>query len=315
MVTEKIPISLVLGSGGARGITHIGVIKCLVDRGFDIRYISGSSMGALIGGIYAAGKLDLYEQWLCDLQRRDVLGLLDFSFSTRSLFKGDRIIKVLKEMIGDCNIEDLPIGFTAVTTDVNEQREIWLNKGPLFDAVRASMAVPMVFAPVVKGDKLLVDGGLINPVPIAPTLHDHTALTIAVDLNAPQERHANLDASDNQEGAGDNGAEKEAGVTTSSSGYREVIGNYIGNLRRRSKFSDEGELSTFELVYKSMATVQTVMTRFKLAAYRPDLLVEIPRNLCTFFEFHRASELVDFGYRRTEETLERYDRHSHINGA
>jgi len=301
VVVEKMPISLVLGSGGARGITHIGVIKCLVDRGFDIRYISGSSMGALIGGIYAAGKLDVYEQWLCDLQRRDILGLLDFSFSTRSLFKGERIIKVLKELIGDCNIEDLPIGFTAVATDVNEQREVWLNHGSLFDAVRASMAIPMVFAPVVKGNKLLVDGGLINPVPIAPTLHIHTALTIAVDLNAPEERHANLDA-----------VENEGVEAISSSGYREVIGNYIGNLRRRSKFSDEGELSTFELVYKSLATVQTAMTHFKLAAYRPDLLVEVPRNLCTFFEFHRASELVDFGYRRTEETLERYERHSHI---
>jgi len=310
MVADKMPISLVLGSGGARGITHVGVIKCLVDRGFDIRYISGSSMGALIGGIYAAGKLDLYEQWLCDLQRRDILGLLDFSFSTRSLFKGERIIKVLKDLIGDCNIEDLPIGFTAVATDVNEQREVWLNKGPLFDAVRASMAVPMIFSPVTKGDKLLVDGGLINPVPIAPTLHDHTALIIAVDLNAPQERHANLDANGSEEG--NDGDEAQADEAVSSSGYREVIGNYIGNLRRRSKFSDEGELSTFELVYKSMATVQTVMTHFKLAAYRPDLLVEIPRNLCTFFEFHRASELIDFGYRRTEETLERYERHSHI---
>jgi len=170
----------------------------------------------------------------------------------------------------------------------------------------------MVFAPVVQGDKLLVDGGLINPVPIAPTLHNHTALTIAVDLNAPEERHANLDTGDNEQSAGDDQDKNEVDETASSSGYREVIGNYIGNLRRRSKFSEEGELRTFELVYKSMATVQTAMTHFKLAAYRPDLLVEIPRNLCTFFEFHRASELIDFGYRRTEETLERYERHSHI---
>ncbi len=308
MTVEKMPISLVLGCGGARGITHIGVIKCLEERGYDIRYISGSSMGALIGGIYAAGKLDVYEEWLCQLQRRDVLGLLDFSFSTRSLFKGDRIIKVLKELIGDCNIEDLPIGFTAVASDVNEQREVWLNKGPLFDAIRASMAVPMVFAPVIKGEKLLVDGGLINPVPIAPTLHDHTALTVAVDLNAPAEKHANLD----QRELPENDETDDQSEISSDSGYRKVIGNYIGNLRRRSKFSEEGELSTFELVYKSMATVQTTMTQFKLAAYRPDLLVEVPSNLCTFFEFHRASELIEFGYQRTVETLERYERHSHI---
>lgn len=312
MVVDKMPISLVLGSGGARGITHIGVIKCLIDRGFDIRYISGSSMGALIGGIYAAGKLDVYEEWLCKLQRRDVLGLLDFSFSTRSLFKGERIIKVLRDLIGDCNIEDLPIGFTAVATDVNEQREIWLNKGSLFEAIRASMAVPMIFSPVVKGNKLLVDGGLINPVPIASTLHNHTSLTIAVDLNGPQERHANLDDKEQEDTTADDVADTDTDKIVSSSGYREVIGNYIGNIRRRSKFSEEGELSTFELVYKSMATVQTVLTQFKLAAYRPDLLVEIPRNLCTFFEFHRATELIEFGYRRTEETLDRYERYSRI---
>lgn len=307
MTEEKMPISLVLGSGGARGITHIGVIKCLQERGYRIEYISGSSMGAVIGGIYAAGKLDIYENWLCQLQRRDVLGLLDFSFSTRSLFKGDRIINVLKELIGDCNIEDLSIGFTAVTSDVNEQREVWLNKGSLFDAIRASMAVPMVFAPVVKGDKLLVDGGLINPVPIAPTLHNQTALTIAVDLNAPAEKHANLDDMDRKDS--DETGEDDI---TSDSGYRKVIGDYIGNLRRRSKFSDEGELSTFELVYKSMSTVQTTMTQFKLAGYRPDLLIEVPSNLCTFFEFHRATELIEFGYKRTVETLERYEQHSHI---
>lgn len=295
---EKMPISLVLGCGGARGVAHIGAIKCLTERGFEIRNVSGSSMGALIGGIYAAGKLDVYESWLKTLQRRDVLGLLDFSFSTRALFKGDRIINVLKDMIGDIKIEDLPIGFTAVATDINEQREVWINRGSMFDAVRASMAVPMVFSPVERGDRLLVDGGLINPVPIAPTLHDDTALTIAIDLNAPEERFPGKDG------------KAQADPINPGSGYREMIGNYIGSLRRRGKFA-EGEASTFELVFRSMSTVQTTLTHFKLAAYRPDLLVEIPRNLCAFFDFHRAQELVDFGYRRTEETLERYERHAH----
>ena len=291
------PISLVLGCGGARGVAHIGAIKCLNDRGFEIRNIAGSSMGALIGGIYAAGQLDVYEAWLKTLQRRDVLGLLDFSFSTRSLFKGERIINVLKEMIGDINIEDLDIGFTAVATDINEQREVWMNRGPMFDAIRASMAVPMVFAPVESDDKLLVDGGLINPVPIAPTLHDDTALTIAVDLNAPEEKFGKS-------------VDEEDTAQSSGSGYREMIGNYIGSLRRRGKFA-EGEANTFELVFKSMSTVQTTLTHFKLAAYRPDLLVEVPRNLCAFFDFHKAEELVEFGYRRTEETLARYERHAH----
>lgn len=300
-----VPISLVLGAGGARGIAHIGVIRCLEDRGFDIRCIAGSSMGAVIGGIHAAGKLDIYEAWLRKLQRRDVLGLLDFSFSTRALFKGDRIIRVLRELVGESNIEDLPIGFTAVASDVNEQREVWLNRGPLFEAIRASMAVPMVFAPVIKDKMLLVDGGLINPVPIAPTLQDHTALTVAVDLNALPEKDIALTEADGSRG-------EEEADSRSGSGYRQVIGNYLGHLTRRSKFSEEGELSTFELVYKSMATVQTAMTQYMLAAYRPGLMIEIPSNLCTFFEFHRAAQLIDFGYQRTEETLRRYERRSYV---
>ncbi|HSD68087.1 MAG TPA: patatin-like phospholipase family protein, partial [Woeseiaceae bacterium] len=162
-------VSLVLGSGGARGHAHIGVIRALEQRDLKVRSIAGTSMGAVIGGIYAAGQLDTYVRWAMQLRKTDVVRLLDFSFTRTSLFKGERIIDVLKDLIGDRQIEDLPVAFTAVATAIEEQREVWLNKGSLFTAIKASIAVPGVFSPVVIDDRLLVDGGLVNPIPMAPT--------------------------------------------------------------------------------------------------------------------------------------------------
>ncbi|MGD8642311.1 MAG: patatin-like phospholipase family protein, partial [Gammaproteobacteria bacterium] len=176
-------VSLVLGSGGARGLAHIGVITWLEKHGFEIQSISGCSMGALIGGIYAAGQLDAYSTWVRALEKMDVIRLLDISFRRHSLFKGERIIDTLKELIGDHTIDELPISYTAVATDLHNQKEIWIRHGPLFDAIRASIAIPTIFSPHHYMGKLLFDGSLVNPVPIAPTLNDKTDITIAVNLN------------------------------------------------------------------------------------------------------------------------------------
>src|SRR5579885_3109645 len=179
-------VSLVLGSGGARGYAHIGAIEELRAQGYDIRSVAGASMGALVGGIYAAGKLDTYRDWVKPLQRLDVLRLLDWSFRG-GLIKGDRIIDRLRELIGDVDIEDLPISYTAVAVDLMAQREVWFSRGSLYDAIRASIAIPTVFRPHHYEGRTLVDGGLLNPVPITPTLRDLTDCTIAVDVNAPAE--------------------------------------------------------------------------------------------------------------------------------
>jgi NTE family protein len=283
-------ISLVLGSGGARGLAHIGAIRCLEAHGFEISYIAGSSIGALIGGIYAAGKLDVYAEWVCALQKRDVVRLLDWSFSRGAVFSGERIIAVLKEMVGERSIEELPIGFTAVATEINDKREIWLSRGPLFDAIRASMAMPLVFAPVERDGLVLVDGGLINPVPIAPTLNDDTAWTIAIDLNGRAEPVGamGLEAVDADE---------------APLQLRRNISKFIDDLIPKTSRAAPTSPGAIELALRSMDTMQTTIARMKLAAYTPKLIIEIPRNLCTFFEFDRAPELIEFGYRRMEEAL------------
>jgi len=175
-------VSLVLGSGGARGLAHIGVIHWLEENGYTIESISGCSMGALIGGIYAAGKLDEFEHWVRAISKMDIVSLLDMSWNKSGLVKGDKIINTLIELVGNQSIENLPIRYTAIAADVKNEKEIWINSGQLFDAIRASISLPLLFTPYMHNGIQLIDGGVLNPVPIAPTFNDNTDMTIAVNL-------------------------------------------------------------------------------------------------------------------------------------
>ena len=284
-------ISLVLGSGGARGHAHIGVIRAIEERDVDIRNIAGTSMGAVIGGIYAADKLDTYVDWANRLGRNDVVRLLDFSFNWTSIFKGERIIEVLRELIGDCQIEGLDRGFTAVATALDEQREVWLTSGALFRAIRASTAVPGVFAPVELNGQILVDGGLVNPIPIAPTLTDATDMTIAVNLSGMTEKYERP------------AAKKTEAESASDKGYREKISEFISSMMD-DEDGDESKPDAADLLVKSIDVMQGAIARLKLAAYTPDKVIDIPRDACSFFEFHRAEEMADLGYKKTTRALD-----------
>lgn len=289
---KKQTVSLVLGSGGARGLAHIGVINWLTEQGYDIQAISGSSMGALIGGIYAAGQLEVYQQWVEKLEKIDVFRLLDFSFGEGGLIKGERIINVLRELIGHHLIEDLPLSFTAVASDLDRQKEVWLNKGPLFNAIRASMAIPSIFTPVEYHGHRLVDGGLLNPIPIAPTLKDKTDLTVAVNLSAPPVPKPDIILPPEQ-------AVKNSNQST----YREKITQFIDDLQRKTMLEEPKDMGLFDVISKSIDAMQNTIARFKLAAYEPDVVINIPSNSCTFYEFYRAAELIELGYRKTERVF------------
>jgi len=292
LLTPSTTVSLVLGSGGARGLAHIGVIQWLTESGYDIRSIAGSSMGALVGGIYATGKLGVYAEWVLALERMQVLRLLDPSFGRNGLFKGERIIGVLRELIGDHAIEELPMSFTAVATDLESGEEVWLNKGKLFDAIRASMATPLVFTPFKHGARTLLDGALVNPVPIAPTLNDNSDLTIAVNLGGPAEVRATPPAS-----------------TPIANGnvYRQRIRAFVASLPL-VRTSGVPERGLFDIAFASMQTMQDTISRLKLAAYSPDVTVEVPRNACGFFEFWRAEELIDLGRERAAQAFAKTGR-------
>ena len=289
---KKIPISLVLGSGGARGYAHIGVIEELISQGFDIRSVAGSSMGALVGGVYAAGKLEAFRDWVLTLARFDVLKLLDVTVRGGGFIKGNRIISALREHVGEVNIEDLPISYTAVAVDLDAQREVWFSQGSLFHAIRASIAIPTIFRPHRYRGRLLVDGGLLNPLPVSPTLRDHTQATIAVDVNAPAEP---LNEADD-----DRSAETDDGLVPR---VRRMFG---GKSSANSAADGSRDPSAIDLFARTLDTVQETITRLKLAAQPPDLLITIPRNVCTFYDFHRAESVIEWGRKRTREALARW---------
>jgi NTE family protein len=292
MSTESTTVSLVLGSGGARGLAHIGVIQWLAENGYAIRSISGSSMGALVGGIYAADKLEIYAEWVLALERMHVLRLLDPTIGSPGLFKGERIISVLRELIGDCDIEELPISFTAVATDLDSGQEVWLRSGKLFDAIRASMATPLVFTPVRLGDRTLLDGAVVNPVPIAPTLDDVTDLTIAVALSGPAESRP---------------LPPMTASLINDSSYSRRIRNFVDSIRpvREAKQPSRGLI---DVAFTSMQTMQDTIARLRLSAYSPDVMIEVPRNACGFFEFWRAEELIALGRERAAQAFAQIGR-------
>jgi NTE family protein len=292
MSTDSTTVSLVLGSGGARGLAHIGVIQWLAENGYTIRSISGSSIGALVGGIYAANKLEIYAEWVLALERMHVLRLLDPTIGSSGLLKGERIISVLRELVGDCDIEGLPISFTAVATDLDSGQEVWLRNGKLFDAIRASMATPLVFTPVRHGDRTLLDGAVVNPVPIAPTLDDDTDLTIAVDLSGPAEARALPPPS--------------ASLIPDSS-YSRRIRSFVDSMRpaRAPKQPSRGLI---DVAFTSMQAMQDTIARLRLSAYSPDVMIEVPRNACGFFEFWRAEELIALGRERAAQAFAQVGR-------
>ncbi|WP_373509241.1 patatin-like phospholipase family protein [Thiocapsa sp.] len=302
MTTQQRPretLSLALGSGGARALAHIGIIECLIARGYRITSISGASMGALVGGIYAAGELDAYKRWVCALSLGDVLRFVDFAFSGAGLLKGDRIIETLRSMVGDHAIEDLPISYTAVATDIDRQREVWISQGPLFDAIRASIAVPGIFTPYAYRGLTLVDGGLLNPVPIAPTFRDFTDLTVAVNLNAE------IAAPTGVERIRDPAAPSEQAREESPTdlGYQERIRQFFDAIGETLGGRDDKQLGVFDLTLRSFETMQNAIAAVKLAAYRPDVVIEVPRDACAAHEFHRAGELIELGHRLAEEAM------------
>jgi NTE family protein len=287
-------VSLVLGSGGARGLAHIGIIQWLEEAGYRIDSIAGASMGALVGGIYAAGRLDSYRDWVCALRSTDVLRFLDLSFSVGGLFKGERIIDTLREMVGEHAIEDLPLAFPAVATDIDRQREVWITKGPLFDAIRASIAVPTIFTPHEYLGMTLVDGGLLDPVPIAPTFKDLTDLTVAVNLNG-----APLPAA---------GRDRPVGVEVADAKQKDLrsrIQQFLDAITDGRVVPHDRDLGMFELVSRSFDIMQNAIAAMKLATYSPDIVIDVPRDACSPYEFYRARELIDLGYRLAADKVPR----------
>ena len=290
-MTPKKSISLVLGSGGARGLAHIGIIRFLEEQGYQIQSIAGASIGSLIGGAYAAGKLKELEDWMCTIDRMDIANLLDLSWGSGGLFKGDKIIKTLVALLEDLKIEDLNIPFTAVAADIIHEKEVWLNSGSLFDAIRASVSLPLFFTPVPQNDRLLVDGGVLNPVPIAPTLNDNTDLTVAVNLGGPLQEEAEEVITD---------AQTESTWDRLQNQFMAFFDLKKDDTKRIKQWG------MYDIADKAFDTMQSAIARQKLAAYPPDIEIIIPRNACGTLEFDRSKEMIDLGYSKAAEAFKTF---------
>lgn len=282
-------ISLVLGSGGARGLAHIGVIRWLEEHDYQIESLVGCSMGACIGGIHAIGKLHIYEEWVRAVRKRNIVSLLDVTLSRGGLVKGDRLFNTLRGLCGEHLIEELPIRFTAVAVDINKSREVWITRGPIFDAIRASTSIPLLFTPAVVDGRRLIDGAVVNPIPIAPTVSDGTDLVVAVNVSGELTdgitQAPKLERSENKQG------------------LQEKISQFLDTLSRSNGADRVDSSSISEVVYLAFDAMQSTIARQKLAAYPPDVLIDIPRNVANIMEFDRASELIDLGYAAAEKTL------------
>lgn len=300
-------VALVLGAGGARGLAHIGVVQAIEARGYQIAGIAGSSMGALVGGIYAAGRLNEYSEWARGLERGDVLRLLDFAFGFPGLIRGERVIGALRELVGDHQIEELPIPYTAVATDLVRQREVWLTRGKLFDAIRASIAIPMIFTPQHIDGRELVDGGLLAPVPIAATRLMRVDRVIAVDVNGPVSwANPGLEPRPEEMAAGHGIDDSTEALDEDKPGsLRERMAALWEGLGRTNGNKSEKNRGVMDLMSRSLDTMQAHMARVHLAQDPPDLLIQLSRETATFYEFWRATELVEKGREAAEAALDK----------
>jgi len=285
-------VALVLGAGGARGLAQIGVIEALQARGLEITTVAGSSSGALVGGVFAAGKLGVYRDWLYSLSRTDMLRLLDPGFSRPALFRGERLMQALRGLVGEPRIEDLPVNYTAVAVDLLRQREVWLRRGDLWDAVRASFAIPGLFTPHVVHGRELVDGGLLAPLPIAATRLSDAHRLVAVDMHGWPERPPGTPAPADANG--------EPGLASRLGGW---WGGHFGDDAERDAAQGR-RLGFTELMARSLDTMQAQIARVHLALDPPELVIRIPRDACQFYEFWRARELIEIGRAEADRALD-----------
>ncbi len=317
-------VALALGSGGARGYAHIGVINELRSRDYEVVGVAGSSMGALVGGLFAAGSLEEFTEWSTTLTQRAVLRLLDPSITAAGVFRAGRFLDAVREILGEVTIDELPIPYTAVTTDLLAGKSVWLQRGLLTEAIRASIAIPGVIAPHVLNGRLLADGGILDPLPMAPIASANADLTVAVSVSgieadqagdvpagpettATRERLNRLlrstsalfdrfgtaaEVLDPDDVPGDADADEDADDDTLADDVRETVMPKLGS---------------FAVMMRTIDIAQAALARHQMAAYPPDVLIEVPRTACRSLDFHRAAEVIALGHELASRALDRVE--------
>lgn len=287
-VAMKKKIALVLSGGGARGLAHIGAIETLESHGYEITSIAGCSMGALIGGMYAAGKLPEVKDWVLALDRRKVLSLVDFSLSLTHLVKGDRVMEALKEIVPDVNIEDLPIPYTAVATDWNSGKEVVFDHGSLYDAIRASISIPLFLNPVRREEMLLVDGGLVNSLPLNRVVRHSGDLLFGINVSTH---------------------DYQGELLMQQFVERKLLSKSMpaAVMNRIMKHFEGININYVTLLMRTIAIMLEQNTRQQILISRPDLVVQVPMKRYGVFDFDKAAAILQIGKHKTSRALRRFE--------
>lgn len=299
-------IALVLSSGGARGLAHIGVIEELIVAGFTITSVAGTSMGSVIGGVYAAGCLEEYKNWVMHTTKMDVVKLLDLTIGKGGLVKGEKIISAMENFIKGTKIEDLRIPFTAVSADIRNHCEKIFTSGDLLYAIRASISIPTIFKPVTDNHTYLVDGGVLNPLPLNVIKRSSGDILVAVNVNAhvpyPQPETVQV----NNEHI--NGYEKA--FQTLNKKWSRLIHSYKLSKETGKKISKESlqeeNPGLFEVITESLNLIQDRLCQFAIEKYKPELIVNISYKSAAVFDFYKAAELIEAGRIACRKALAEY---------
>lgn len=289
-------VALVLGSGGARGLTHIGAIEELEHQGYTITSISGASMGSVVGGVYAAGHLPEFKKWICNLDRLGVYSLMDFTLTTQGFIKGDKVFNEIKKFVNHQNIEDLKIPFVAVAVDIASGKQKVFDSGDLFSAIRASVAIPSVLTPVYLDDAVLVDGGVMNPLPMDIVKRNENDILMAVDLNGPGQYKSKKQLS--KERAQELKSEKSRWEKALSS----VFSDFLKSSDKKKKHN------YFDILNGSFDLMQSRFTEVLLQEHKPNILVRIPKSAADTFDFFRAEELIEYGREQAKSAIKLFEK-------
>jgi NTE family protein len=289
-------IGLALGGGAARGFAHIGVVRTLAEHGIVPDVIVGTSIGAVVGGCYAAKQLDNLEEWARTLSVRGVLSYLDISLSGAGLIRGSHLAKQLDQTLAGARIDDLPIRFAAIATEFNTGHEIWLTRGRLAEALRASYALPGIFPPVLIGGRWLVDGALVNPVPVSAARALGARLVIAVNLNSDLFGRGTIIASHGSDAADDAASDesKPQGLRGMFSGERTWRRQFLGR---------RGRPGIPTVMVEAFNVMQDRITRARLAGDPPDVLISPRLGKLGWFDFHRGEDAIAIGADATQKSM------------
>jgi NTE family protein len=290
-------VSLVLSSGGARGMAHIGAIEVLEERGYKIAEISGCSVGALVGGIYATGKLPEFKDWICNLGRINVFGLMDFAFSSKGFIKGDKVFMEIKKIIDEYQIEELNIPFSCNAVDYINGEERIFKSGSLFTAIRASVSIPTMVQPAHLDGNEYIDGGVLNPLPVEHLRHSEHNIVMAVNLNAAESIFVLPPNIDHQ-------GRSMLKFPIWMSEYRRKMGSFFEEEKKNPKSKSLGSL---DLLNRSFELMHDKLSRMTLAMNPVDVLVEVSKRQARSMEFYRAAELIEIGRIKTEEALDKLE--------